>query len=319
MKLAILDDYQNAALAAADWSSLGSEFEIHVFDTHLGHDQNHIAATLEPFGILIAMRERTPFPRQLIEELPNLKLLVSAGMRNRAIDMDAARARGIDVCGTAMVPYSAAEHAVALIMDLFKKISGENRAMHEGGWQAGVSAGLNGKTLGLAGLGKLGQRVARFGKAMDMDVIAWSQNLTQERCDEAGVRRVDFETLFKTSDVLSIHLVLSERTRGLIGAEQLAAMKASAYLVNTSRGPIVDEKALIDALKNGVIAGAGLDVYDVEPLPKDHPLRGIDNAILTGHTAYVITEMYELVYRQAVENVARWLKGEPVRLLNPGA
>ena len=317
MKLAILDDYQSAALSAADWSSLGSDFEIHVFDKHLGHEQDQIAATLAPFDILIAMRERTRFPRQLIEKLPNLKLLVTAGMRNRAIDMDAARARGIDVCGTAMVPYSAAEHAVALIMDLFKKISSENRAMHEGGWQAGVSQGLKGKTLGLAGLGKLGKRVARFGLAMEMDVIAWSQNLTQERCDESGVRLVDFKTLFKASDVLSIHLLLSERTRGLIGAEQLALMKPAAYLVNTSRGPIVDEKALIDALKSGVIAGAGLDVYDVEPLPRDHPLRGLDNAILTGHTAYVIVEMYELVYGEAVENVAGWLKGEPVRLLNP--
>ncbi len=318
MKLAILDDYQSAALASADWNSLGSEFEVHVFDKHLGRSQDHIAATLEPFEILIAMRERTPFPKEMLERLPNLKLLVTTGMRNLAIDLEAARARGIDVCGTAILPYPAAEHAVALIMDLFKKISSENRSMHEGGWQANVSEGMNAKTLGIAGLGRLGIPVARFGKAMEMDVIAWSENLTQERCDEAGVRLVDFETLLKDSDVLSIHLLLSERTRGLIGAEQLALMKPTAYLVNTSRGPIVDEKALIDALKNGDIAGAGLDVFDVEPLPKDHPLRDLGNAVLTGHTGFVVMEFYELVYGEAVENVACWHKGEPVRLLNPG-
>ena len=304
MKLAILDDYQTAAMSSADWSSLGNGLEIQVFDKHLGHDQDHIAATLESFDILIAMRERTPFPKELLERLPNVKLLVTTGMRNLAIDMDAARARGIDVCGTDMLPYPAAEHAVALIMDLFKKISSENRSMHDGGWQANVSEGLNGKTLGIMGLGKLGQRVARFGLAMEMDVIAWSQNLTQAHCDEAGVRLVDFETLLKQSDVLSIHLLLSERTRGLIGVEQFALMKPTAYLVNTSRGPIVDEKALIDALKSGQIAGAGLDVYDVEPLPEDHPLRGLGNAVFTGHTGFVIKQVYQLVYRQAVENVA---------------
>lgn len=319
MKLAILDDYQSAALPSADWGGLGNDMEIHVFNKHLGDDQDHIAKTLEPFDILIAMRERTPFPGELMERLPNLKFLVTTGMRNLAIDMEAARARGIDVCGTAMLPYPAAEHAVALIMDLFKKISSENRSMHEGGWQANVSEGLNGKTLGIMGLGKLGERVARFGLALEMDVIAWSQNLTQERCGEVGVRLVDFETLFKTSDVISIHQILSDRTRGLVGAKELGLMKPSAYLVNTSRGPIVDESALIDALKSGTIAGAGLDVYDVEPLPGDHPLRGLGTAILTGHTGYVIKELYELVYGEAAENVAAWLKGEPVRLLNPAA
>lgn len=317
MKLAILDDYQSAALTSADWKTLGRNMEIHVFDKHLGGDPDHIAKTLEPFGILIAMRERTPFPKELIERLPNLKFLVTTGMRNLAIDMAAARTRGIDVCGTAMLPYPAAEHAIALIMDLFKKISSENRSMHEGSWQASVSEGLNGKTLGIMGLGKLGGRVARFGKALEMDVIAWSQNLNQARCDEVGVRLVDFETLFKTSDVLTIHQILSDRTRGLVGANELALMKPQAYLVNTSRGPIVEENALIDALKSGVIAGAGLDVYDVEPLPGDHPLRGLENAVLTGHTGYVIKELYELVYGEAVENVSAWLKGKPVRLLNP--
>ena len=316
MKLAILDDYQNAALTTADWSALGSDMEIHIFDKHLG-DPDHVAQTLEPFDILIAMRERTPFPGELIERLPNLRLLVTTGMRNLAIDMEAARANGIDVCGTAMLPYPAAEHAVALIMDLFKKISSENSSMHEGGWQANVSEGLNGKTLGILGLGKLGTRVAHFGKAMEMDVVAWSQNLTKAHCDEVGARLVDFEKLLKASDILSIHVLLSDRTRGLIGAKELGLMKPSAYLVNTSRGPIVEEPALIDALKSGTIAGAGLDVYDVEPLPRDHPLRGLENAVLTGHTGFVIREFYELVYGEAVENVSAWLKGAPARLLNP--
>ncbi len=319
MKLAILDDYQTAALTSADWSSPGSDMEIHIFDEHLGTDQDHIANTLEPFDILIAMRERTPFPKALIERLSNLKLLVTTGMRNLAIDMEAARASGIDVCGTAMLPYPAAEHAVALIMDLFKKISSENTSMHSGGWQANVSEGLNGKTLGILGLGNLGGRVARFGLALEMDVIAWSQNLTQARCDEVGVRKVDFETLLKASDVISIHQVLSDRTRGLVGAEQLALMKPSAYLVNTSRGPIIEENALVEALKTGAIAGAGLDVYDVEPLPANQPLRRIDTAILTGHTGFVIKEFYELVYSEAVENVAAWQKGAPIRLLNEAA
>jgi phosphoglycerate dehydrogenase-like enzyme len=316
MKLAILDDYQDAARDAADWAALGGDIEIEVFNEHLGNDPGHNAMALAPYEILVAMRERTPFPRDLIDSLPNLTLLVTTGMRNLAIDMDAARANGIDVCGTAMLPYPAAEHAVALIMDLFKKISRENRVMHEGGWQANVSEGLNSKTLGVIGLGKLGERVARFGLAMEMNVVAWSQNLTKERCDEVGVRLVEAKTLYSTSDVISIHLVLSDRTRGLVGAKELGLMKPTAYLVNTSRGPIVDEKALIDALKTNRIAGAGLDVYDTEPLPTDHPLRGIDNAVLTGHTGYVIKELYELVYGEAVENIAAWRDGSPIRLLN---
>ncbi|MGI9382480.1 MAG: D-2-hydroxyacid dehydrogenase family protein [Methyloligellaceae bacterium] len=316
MKLAILDDYQKAALASADWSSLGPEVDISVFDTHLGHDEDAVAEALAPFEILVAMRERTPFPRSLIERLPKLRLLVTTGMRNLAIDMDAARERGIPVCGTGMLPYPAAEHAMALILDLFKKISRENRAMHEGGWQDRISEGLNGKTLGLLGLGKLGARVARFGQALEMTIIAWSQNLTEARCQEVGATLVDKETLLRQSDVLSIHVVLSDRTRGLIGADELGLMKPTAYLVNTSRGPVVQETALIDALQARAIAGAGLDVYDVEPLPADHPLRSLDNAVLTGHTGYVIQEFYDLVYGEALEAVAAWRGGAPFRVLN---
>lgn len=316
MKLAILDDYQNAALGAADWQSLGTGLEITVFDRHLGFDEEAIAAALEPFDILVIMRERTPFPASLLQRLPNLKLLVTTGMRNLAVDMEQARAQGVPVCGTSTLPYPAAELTVAFIMDLAKKISVENRIMHEGGWQGVVGESLNGKSLGIMGLGKLGARVARFGLALEMNVIAWSENLTQERCDEVGARLVSKDDLFAQSDFLSIHTLLSERTRGLVGAAELAMMKPTAYVVNTSRGPIIDETALIDALKNKSIAGAGIDVYDVEPLPVDHPLRSLDNAVLTGHIGYVIKEHYALLYGEAVEDVAAFLRGEPLRVLN---
>ena len=319
MKLAILDDYQNAALGAADWTALGDDIEITVFDTHLGTDEDRIANTLADFEIMVAMRERTPFPASQLAKLPNLKLLVTTGMRNLAIDMDAARTQGVTVAGTDMLPYPAAEHTMALILDLTKKISKESTLMHSGGWQGYVSDGLNGKTLGLIGLGRLGERIARFGLALDMEVIAWSENLTEERCAEVGVRRVEKDELLRQSDFVSIHVVLSDRSRGLIGAQELALMKSTAYLVNTSRGPIVEEGALVEALRAKKIAGAGLDVYDIEPLPQDHALRGLDNAVLTGHTGYVVKELYEMVYAQAVEDIAAWRKGAPVRVLNNGA
>ena len=315
-KLAILDDYQNAALDAADWSGLSDDVEITVFDKHLGWDEDAIAAALAPFDILVCMRERTRFPASQIDKLPNLKLIVTTGMRNLAIDMEHAKSKGIVVSGTQMLPYPAAEHAVALIMDLVKKISKESRIMREGGWQGYVSESLNGRTLGILGLGKLGARVAKFGLAMEMNVIAWSENLTDERCAEVGVTRVDKETLFKQSDIISIHLILSERSTGLVGADELQMMKPTSYLVNTSRGPIVDESALVQALQNDDIGGAGIDVYDVEPLPGDHPLRSLENAVLTGHTGYVVKELYEIVYTEAAENVRTWIDGAPTRGLN---
>ena len=316
MKLAILDDYQNAALDASDWTSLGSDIEPAVFDTHLGFDEAQIATTLAPFDILVAMRERTRFPRRLLDRLPNLELLVTTGMRNLAIDMDAARENGVVVCGTNMLAYPAAEHAMALIMDLFKNISSECRLMREGGWQGELTESLNGKRLGILGLGRLGSRVARFGQALEMDVVAWSQNLTEDRCAEVGVQRVDKDTLFRTADVVTVHLVLGERTHKLVGARDLALMKHTAYLVNTSRGPIIDEEALVKALTNRMIAGAGLDVFDVEPLPADHPLRGLDNAVLTGHTGYVVKEFYAMAYGEAVEDIAAWRNGRAIRVLN---
>ena len=314
-RVAILDDYQNIAFQAADWSSLPSDVELTVFNEHIKGEQAVVDA-LADFDVVVAMRERTPFPATLIEKLPKLKLLVTTGMRNFAIDMEAARKRGLPVCGTALLPYPAFEHAWALILALFKQIPREDRAMHEGGWQSGLAEGLRGKTLGIVGLGKLGSQVARVGVAFDMKVIAWSQNLSDKRTKECGAVKVDKDKLFAESDVVTIHLVLSDRTRGLVGRRELGLMKPSAYLVNTSRGPIVEEAALIEVLQKRTIAGAGIDVYDVEPLPRDHPLRKLDNAILTGHTAYVIRETYELAYGEAVENIRARLEGKPIRLLN---
>ncbi len=314
-RVAILDDYQNIGLAAADWSSLPSDVEVAVFNEHIKGEQA-VANALAGFDVVVAMRERTPFPASLIEKLPNLKLLITTGMRNLAIDMKAARKRGLPVCGTALLPYPAFEHAWALILALMKQVPREDRAMHEGGWQSGLAEGLRGKTLGILGLGKLGSQVAKVGVAFGMKVIAWSQNLSDERAKECGAVKVDKDELFAESDVVTIHLLLSDRTRGLVGRRELGLMKPSAYLVNTSRGPIVEEAALIDVLQKQTIAGAGIDVYDVEPLPCGHPLRKLDNAILTGHTAYVIRETYELAYGEAVENIRAWLDGKPIRLLN---
>ena len=314
-RIAILDDYQNKSLESAGWDAIPGA-DITVFNEFISHDEDTVAEALKDFDVLIAMRERTRFPASQLAKLPDLKLLVTTGMRNLAIDMDAARAQGVDVAGTEMLGYPAFEHAWALIMALTKEIPKEDRAMKAGGWQAGFGVGLNGKTLGVVGLGKLGSQAACVGLAFGMDVIAWSQNLTDERAAEVGVRRVTKEELFSTSDVITIHMILSERSTGLVGADEFQQMKPSAFLVNTSRGPIVDETALIEALSSHRIAGAGIDVYDIEPLPADHPLRGFDNAVLTGHTGYVVAELYQKVYAQAVENVTAWLDGAPTRLLN---
>jgi phosphoglycerate dehydrogenase-like enzyme len=315
VRIAILDDYQHAALTAADWDSLGEGTEVTVFDTYI-EGEAAVTKALQGFDVVIGMRERTPFPKSLIDALPDLKLLVTTGMRNLSFDMEAARARDIVVSGTAMLGYPASEHAVALMMALFKKIPLENHVMHNGGWQGDVSEGMHGKTLGILGLGKLGAKVAKVGLALDMDVIAWSENLTRARCDEVGVGYVHKEALFAESDVVSIHQVLSDRTRRMVGTPEFTLMKPTAYLVNTSRGPIVDEASLIEALANGTIKGAGIDVYDIEPLPKTHPLRSLDNAILTGHTGYVVKELYALAYGEALENVRAWMAGAPVRVLN---
>jgi len=315
LRIGLLDDYQNAALCSADWSTLEG-VEIDVFEQHLGHDEDAVVAALTPYDILVAMRERTLFARSVFERLPNLRLLVSAGMRNLAIDLDAARERNVDVCGTDMVPHPAFEHTWGLILAITKQIPKEDRLMKAGGWQQGFGVGLEGKTLGILGLGRLGAKVAAVALNFGMEVIAWSENLTAERAAEAGAVRVDKNELFARSDVLTIHQLLSPRTRGMVGGAELALMKPSAYLVNTARGPIIDEAALVDALSRRAIAGAGLDVFEVEPLPVDHPLRSLDNVVLTGHTGFVVREFHELVYTQAVENIRAWQHSTPIRLLN---
>ena len=316
-RLAILDDYQNVALDSADWGSLPKGCDITVFREHLG-SEHLVEEALKDFDVIIAMRERTPFPASLIEALPNLKLLVTTGMRNLSIDLDAARRGGITVCGTAMTPYAAFEHTWALIMAITKNLPREDRSMREGGWQTNIGTGLHGKTLGLLGLGKLGEKVARVGRAFDMNIIGWSHNLTEERAKECGATRVDKETLFKASDILSIHVVLSDRTRGLVGKHEIGLMKPSAVLVNTSRGPVVNEDDLIDALQTKTIAGAAIDVYDIEPLPAHHPLRTLENTVLTGHQGYVLRETFQIAYGDAVEDIKAWLAGEPVRVLDAG-
>jgi phosphoglycerate dehydrogenase-like enzyme len=314
-RIAVLDDYQDAARRVADWQTLPG-CEVTAFRDHLA-DPAALAARLAPFEIIVAMRERTPFPKALLERLPALRLLVTTGMRNGSIDVKAAAERNVMVCGTPGLPYPTAELAWGLILALFRRIPEEDRATREGKWQTTLGLGLNGKTLGVLGLGTLGARVARVGRAFEMEVLAWSQNLTAARAAEVGATLVPKDELLARADVVSIHLVLGERTRGLLGARELGLMKQSAYLVNTSRGPIVDEAALVAALGAGRLAGAGIDVYGEEPLPPDNPLRRAPNTILTPHLGYVTEETYRVFYGGAVEDIAAWLKGAPIRVLKP--
>jgi phosphoglycerate dehydrogenase-like enzyme len=315
-RVAILDDYQGIARRMADWDSLPPGTEVVIFADHVS-DEGALAARLVDVDAVVAMRERTPFPRTLLERLPRLKLLVTTGMRNASIDVGAAGERGVVVCGTAGLPYPTAELTWGLILALVRFIAVEDRATREGRWQVSCGLGLNGKTLGVIGLGGLGSRVAKIGRAFEMDVIAWSQNLTAERAAAAGATLVTRDELLERSDVVSVHLVLGDRTRGLLGARELSRMKRTAYLINTSRGPIVDEAALVAALRQGTIAGAGLDVYDEEPLPLDHPLRTLPNTVITPHLGYVTEETYRIFYGHALEDVRAWLAGQPVRVLRP--
>lgn len=314
MKIAILDDYQGVARGLADWDRLPAGSDLHVFHEHIA-DRERLVAALEPFDVLVVMRERTPFPADLLARLPNLRLLVTTGTRNFAIDLEACRARGITVCGTAIGGTPTAELAWGLILALAKRIPAEDKALRAGAWQTGLTTTLTGKRLGVVGLGKLGAQVARVGLAFGMSVVAWSQNLTDARAAEVGVARMDKATLFATADVVSLHLVLGERSRGIVGAEDIAAMKPTAWLINTARAGLVDEAALVDALAHRRIAGAGLDVFSVEPLPADHPLRGLPNTVLTPHLGYVTQENYTVFYREALEDILAWAAGAPVRVL----
>ena len=311
-RCAIIDDYQGCALEMADWGALAPGVEVEAFPDHIA-DEDEFARRYGGFEIICAMRERTPFPRSMFEKLPGLELLLTSGMRNLSIDGAAARDHGVTVCGTPSLGYPTAELTWGLILALARSIPAEDRATRAGGWQETLGVGLEGKVLGVVGLGRLGSRVARVGTAFGMEAIAWSQNLTEERCREIGVARADKETLLRRSDFISIHLLLSERTRGLIGASELALLKPEAFLVNTSRGPIVDEAALIGALESRAIAGAGLDVFDIEPLPADHPFRRLDNTVITPHLGYVSAENYRGFYGGMVEDIRAWLAGDPIR------
>jgi phosphoglycerate dehydrogenase-like enzyme len=315
-RIAVLDDYQFAAADFCDWSQVAEPVEVVEFHDHVG-DEDGVAARLQSFDVVIAMRERTDFRRSLLERLPDLKLLVTTGMRNKSIDVEAANERGITVCGTGSNATATAELTWGLILATARHIPQEDASVRAGGWQQTVGTDLAGARLGIIGLGRLGSQVAKIGQAFGMDVVAWSQNLTDERADEVGATRVERDELFATSDVVTIHLLLSKRTRGLIGADDLALMKHTAVLVNTSRGPIVEQQALLDALHEDRIGGAGLDVYDQEPLPKHHPLRTAPRTVLTPHLGYVTRNSYEVYFREAVEDVAAFLAGDPVRVLTP--
>jgi phosphoglycerate dehydrogenase-like enzyme len=315
INIAILDDYQNVALKLADWSSLQSRAHITVFNDHIS-DPGALVERLKPFEVISVMRERTPLPRSIIEQLPNLKMIASNAPRNASIDLAAAKERGIIVCATGYSSTPTVELTWALLLALVRNLSAEHWSIRSGGWQLSVGDDLYGKTLGTLGFGNIGSRVAKVAQAFGMTVIAWSQNLTREKAEEGGVRLVAKETLFREADIVTIHLVLSERTAGIIGATELELMKPSAYLINTSRGPLVNESALVKALKERKIAGAGLDVYDIEPLLSEHPFRSIENVITTPHIGYVTKRTYEIFYGHTVENILAWMDGRPMRVMD---
>ena len=315
LRCAILDDYLNLALSVADWSKIDDRVDITVFNQPFASSEA-AASALKDFEIICAMRERTPFPRAMFASLRGLKLLITSGMRNNSIDMQAAKERQVTVCGTHWPRDPTAPLTMGLILELTRNIGRENARMHAGEYlQKHVGIEIEGKTLGVVGLGKLGAKVSGLAKAFGMNVIAWSPNLTAERCKEVGVGYATREELFATSDIITIHVVLSDRSRGLVGAADLARMKPTSYLVNTARGPIVDEKALLETLKARKIAGAAVDVFSVEPLPLDHPFRKLDNLVLTPHLGYVTKETFVAHYNQMVEGIDAWFKGEPVRRL----
>ena len=314
LRCAVLDDYQGIARGFAPWEELAGA-ELTFFHDHMVID-GVVRDLLAGFEVIVAMRERTPFTAKRLASLPDLKLLVTTGMANAAIDLDAARELGITVCGTGSLPSPTAELTWGLIIALQRNLLEEDLRIREGGWQRTIGPELAGHTLGIVGLGRLGQRVARIAQAFEMEVIAWSENLTAETAASAGVEAVGFDDLLERSDVLTIHTRLSDRTRGLISKRELGLMKPTAILVNTSRGPIVDEDALLAALRDGTIAGAALDVYAKEPLPPDHELREAPRTLLSPHLGYVTTGTYEIFYREAVEDIAAWMRGEPIRVLN---
>jgi phosphoglycerate dehydrogenase-like enzyme len=318
MRIAILDDYQDAAFASADWSKVKERAQVEVFKQPLGA---RAAEILQPFDGVVAMRERQRFPRELLTQLPNLKFIAQTGMGAAHIDFAAAKERGIVVSGTRGDGSMSAEVelAWALILAAARQIAAADRSVRTGGWQQSVGLRLAGKTLGVIGLGNIGARVAQIGQAFGMKTMAWSTNLTEERCREIGVAYADKAKLLSECDVISIHLKFSERSRGLLGAADLARMKRTAILVNTSRGPIVDQTALLAALQAGTIGCAALDVYEIEPLPADHPMRTAPRTVLTPHIGFVADDNYTVFYGQSVENILAFMDGKPLRVIDPGA
>lgn len=316
MKIAVLDDYQKVAGQMADWADLPAGSELTIFSDHLA-DEDKLVARLKDFQAVVGMRERTPFPRSVLERLPELRLLITTGARNASFDTVAATELGIVVCGTGGAGEGPTELTWGLIIGLLRKIPQEDWLTRAGHWQTTVGVGLKGKTLGLIGLGHIGGLMARVGNAFDMRVIAWSQNLTAARAVECQATLVNKDTLFREADIASVHLRLSDRTRGLVGRREIELMKPTAYLVNISRGPIVEEAALIAALQQRRIAGAALDTFDVEPLPLDHPFLQLENTILAPHLGYVTEEGYRAFYAGAIEDIRSYAAGEPVRVINP--
>src|SRR5271170_6713568 len=315
LRCAILDDYLNLSLKLADWSKIEDRVDVTVFNQPFASPEAAVSA-LKDFEIILAMRERTPFPRTLFAALPKLKLLITSGMRNAAIDMEAAKEHQVVLCGTQFGRDPTAPLTMGLILELTRNIGRENARMHAGeALQKFVGIEIEGRTLGVIGLGKLGSKVSGMAKVFGMNVIAWSPNLTAERCKEVGVGYATKEELFATADIITVHVVLGPRSRGLVGAADLARMKPTSYLVNTARGPIVDEAALLETLRERRIAGAAVDVFSVEPLPVDHPFRKLDNMVLTPHLGYVTEEGFRNHYGQMVEGIDAWFKGEPVRKL----
>ncbi len=315
VQIAVIDDWQDVARGVVDWSVLDSLGEV-TFVHDYPADNATLAERLGRFQVICVMRERTRFDEDLLKRLPNLKLLVTGGMRNAALDMPAAARLGIKVCGTDSYKHAAPELTWALIMAATRNLVNEANALRAGQWQQGLGGDLHGKTLGILGLGSIGQRVAQFGQVFGMRVIAWSENLTAERAEQAGVTYVSKQQLFEQADVLSVHLVLSDRSRGLVDAQALDWMKPTALLVNTARGPIVDEAALIKVLQKQRIGGAALDVFDEEPLPALHPFRTLDNVLATPHVGYVSRQNYQQFFSQMIEDIQAWSAGEPIRLLN---
>ena len=315
LRVALLDDYQDVALKMADWDRLKGRAEIDPIHKHIP-DIDELAERLRPYDVVMMVRERTKFPRALFEKLPNLKLLVTAAMWNVAIDLEAATDHDVQVCGTRDWSFATAELALGLMISLARHIPHEDRAMREGRWQTTLGIGLHGKTLGIVGLGSLGGQIARFGRMLGMEILAWSQNLTADAATAGGALLVSKDELMARADFVTIHLKLSDRTRGLIGRRELGLMKRTAYLVNTSRGPIVDEAALLEHLQERRIAGAALDVYGVEPLPADHPMRRVPNTILLPHVGYVVEQNYRFVYGDTLEDIEAFLDGRIVRPMN---